>query len=68
MNRIRQSRKRALAFFRKGPLDSDLEAEIAAHLEMAIEENRRRRREDRRWCALAAWRRRNISTGRHVDS
>jgi predicted permease len=42
MNRIRQSRKRALAFFRKGPLDSDLEAEIAAHLEMAIEENLRR--------------------------
>ncbi|MGD0369116.1 MAG: ABC transporter permease, partial [Acidobacteriaceae bacterium] len=29
------------AFFRKGPLDSDLDAEMASHLEMAVEENLR---------------------------
>ena len=27
------------SFFRKPPLDADLEAEIAAHIDMAIEDN-----------------------------
>lgn len=39
---LRQALNRLRAFFRKEPLDSDLEAEMAAHLELAIEENLRR--------------------------
>ena len=31
--------QRLRAFLRKPPLDADLEAEIASHIEMAIEEN-----------------------------
>ena len=36
---IRQSLLRVAAFFHKRPLDQDLNEEMAAHLEMAIEEN-----------------------------
>ena len=36
---VRRPFNRVRAFFRKPPLDADLEAEIAAHLEMAVEEN-----------------------------
>jgi predicted permease len=39
---IRQKLNRLRAFFRKEPLDRDVEAEMAAHLELAIEENLRR--------------------------
>ena len=39
---LRQALNRLRAFFRKEPLDSDLEAEMAAHLELAIEENLQR--------------------------
>jgi predicted permease len=39
MSLLKRSRERFQAFFHKPPLDADLEAEIAAHLEMAIEEN-----------------------------
>ncbi len=39
---VRRALSRVRAFFRKPPLDADLEAEIAAHLEMAIEENLQR--------------------------
>jgi predicted permease len=39
---IRQALNRLRAFFRKEPLDRDVEAEMAAHLELAIEENLRR--------------------------
>ena len=42
MSRLKRARERAWAFFHKPVLDSDLEAEIAAHLDMAIEENLRR--------------------------
>jgi len=36
---MRRALARASSFFHKSPLDADLEAEIAAHIEMAIEEN-----------------------------
>ncbi|MGH9584028.1 MAG: permease prefix domain 1-containing protein, partial [Bryobacteraceae bacterium] len=36
---FRQGFHRALAFFQKAPLDRDFDAETAAHLEFAIEEN-----------------------------
>ena len=39
---LRRALDRLRAFLRKIPLDSDLDAEIAAHLELAIEENLRR--------------------------
>ncbi len=42
MSLLRRSRERCRAFFRKQELDADIEAEIAAHLELAIEENRER--------------------------
>jgi predicted permease len=39
MSLLRRCRKRVRAFFNKPALDADLEAELAAHLEFAIEEN-----------------------------
>lgn len=39
---VTEAVNRVLSFFRKPQRDADLEAEIAAHLEMAIEENRQR--------------------------
>ena len=39
---IRRALNRVRAFFRKEPLESDLQSEMAAHLEMAIEENLQR--------------------------
>jgi predicted permease len=36
---LRQALGRVRSFFRKSPLDADLEAEIAAHLDLAIQEN-----------------------------
>ena len=39
MDSLRQIWNRVRAFFHKAPLDADLDAEMAAHLEMAIEEN-----------------------------
>src|SRR5580700_12138705 len=36
---VTQGWNRVLAFFRKAPLDQDLDAEMASHLEFAIEEN-----------------------------
>jgi predicted permease len=41
MSRLKQGRERLRAFLRKQRLDADLEAEIAAHLEMAVEDNMR---------------------------
>ncbi len=38
---LRQSLQRFLSFFRRAQLDQDLEAEMASHLELAIEENLR---------------------------
>jgi predicted permease len=42
MGALRRALSRLLSFFRKPPLDAELEAEIAAHIEMATEENIRR--------------------------
>ena len=42
MGAVRRVFARIHSFFSKPPLDADLEAEIAAHLEMAIEENMQR--------------------------
>jgi predicted permease len=42
IDRLRRVTKRVVAFFRKTPLDNDLGAEMAAHLEFAIEENLQR--------------------------
>jgi predicted permease len=42
MDWLRQSLQRCRAFFRRTQLDNDLQAEIAAHLELAIEENMQR--------------------------
>ena len=39
MGKLRGGLNRVRSFFRKPVLDADLEAEITAHLEMAIEEN-----------------------------
>lgn len=39
---LRQTWQRVLAFFGKEPLDRDLDAEMASHLEFAIEENMQR--------------------------
>src|ERR1039457_5746487 len=39
MGKVRGALNRVFSFFRKPVLDLDLEAEITAHLEMAIEEN-----------------------------
>jgi predicted permease len=39
MSEIRRSRERVRAFLRKHKLDAELEAEMAAHIEMAVEEN-----------------------------
>src|SRR5271163_5229080 len=39
---LRQMLARAASFFRKEPLDRELDAEMASHLEMAVEENVRR--------------------------
>ena len=40
--RWREAGEKALSFFRKKELDGDLEAELAAHLDLAIEENLQR--------------------------
>lgn len=39
---LRQARARLRAFFHKAPLDGDLDAEVASHLALAIEEHLRR--------------------------
>jgi predicted permease len=39
MSSLRRSRERVRAWFNSQPLDAELEAELASHLEMAIEEN-----------------------------
>jgi predicted permease len=39
MSAIRRGLNRLWAFVRRSPLDSDLEAELAAHLQMAIDDN-----------------------------
>ena len=41
IDRLRQSLQRFVSFFRRAQLDQDLEAEMASHLELAIEENLR---------------------------
>src|SRR5579863_10293854 len=41
-SRLRQALNRLRAFFRQEPLDRELDAEIASHLEFAIEENLQR--------------------------
>ena len=42
MDSIRQGLRRVGAFFRKEPLDGELNVEVAAHIEMATEENVKR--------------------------
>ncbi|HEY6292856.1 MAG TPA: ABC transporter permease [Terriglobia bacterium] len=42
IDRLRQAMNRLRAFFRKEPLDHELDTEMASHLELAIEENMRR--------------------------
>jgi putative ABC transport system permease protein len=42
MGTLRQTLSRLRALFRKRPLDQELDAEMASHLELAIEENLRR--------------------------
>jgi putative ABC transport system permease protein len=42
MDSIRRALNRLRAFFHKKPLDSDLDREMAAHLELAVEENLQR--------------------------
>ena len=39
---LREAFNRMRSFFRKHPLDEELEQEIASHLEMAVEENKAR--------------------------
>jgi len=41
-DQIREGLQRLKAFFRKDALDRDLEAEMASHMEMAVEENRKK--------------------------
>jgi predicted permease len=42
MDSLRRAAQRAGSFFRKRPLDHELDAEMAAHLEMAVDENVKR--------------------------
>ncbi len=42
MGTLREGLQRALSFFHKQHRDSELDAEVAAHLELAVEENMRR--------------------------
>jgi len=42
MDALRRALERVRAFFRKAPLDRDLDAEMASHLAFAVEENLRR--------------------------
>ncbi len=56
----REACRRVLSFFHKQHRDSELDAEIAAHLELAVEENMRRgmvrrRRGGRLWFGSAEW-------------
>ena len=39
MGTLRRSMNRLLSFFHKEPHDSELDAEVASHLELAIDEN-----------------------------
>jgi len=39
MSALRRALARVRSFFSKPPLDADLEAEIAAHIDLAVEEN-----------------------------
>jgi hypothetical protein len=39
---LRRAANRIRAFFNKQPLDGDLDAEMTSHLELVIEENKRR--------------------------
>jgi hypothetical protein len=60
MGALRRALARIYSFFRKPPLDADFEAEIAAHIEMAIKRisgaaSPHRKPAARRWSALAAW-------------
>src|SRR6266566_428865 len=42
MDSIQEALNRVRAFFRKEPLDRDLETELAVHMDLAIEENMQR--------------------------
>ena len=42
MGTLREGLQRVLSFFHKRHRDSELDAEVAAHLELAVEENMRR--------------------------
>ena len=59
MERLRVLLSRCAALFRRRRLDEDLDAELAAHVDLAMEENiqrgacRRRRREQERSANLA---------------
>ena len=41
MDRLRQSLQRFLSLFRRARLDQEHDAEVAAHLDLAIDENRK---------------------------
>ena len=58
---LRRGMARLGAFFRREPLDRDLEAEMASHIAMAIEENMTQGNDagggagGRRWCDSVEW-------------
>lgn len=68
MHFLLETLNRFRSFFRKQPLDHELDMQMASHIEMAIEENlrrgcRRRRRGGRHWFNSAGCNRR-VSTSR----
>src|SRR5271170_3068706 len=67
---LRQSLRRFLSFFRRSELDQDLQAEMAAHLEMAVEENLRNgmSRDEARRRALIHFGGTQQATERHRDA
>jgi len=43
IDRLRQSLQRFLSLFRRARLDQEHDAEVVAHLDLAIDENRKKR-------------------------
>ncbi|MGB6690211.1 MAG: ABC transporter permease [Terracidiphilus sp.] len=70
MSRLRRSRERVRALFNRQPLDEELEAELAAHLEMAIEENLERglSAAEARRLALVRFGAMNVAKDRHREA
>ena len=73
MSRLKRATGRVRAFFNKPALDAEVEAELAAHLEMAIEDKIAHgllppRPVDSLWSASAGWNKQKTNTAKREDS